>query len=221
MNNLWRRFSLAVAFAALTMVGWVTPICAAEEDRGGPGDRLDRLERRVNEMAQRQEQLMQRLEMAREHLGPMAGPGREGFRPPMAGPGRRGMGEPTPPMGGPPAMGVPEAGLPPAGPAQVHKTLHDLLGLFFLVALIFNILAAVWIFSDIRKRGEGSGIFVALALIAGVPAAIIYAIARSGDKKTSSGFRRGPGGWKPPALSGRMPDTTIRHPGDAGLTGVT
>jgi hypothetical protein len=81
-------------------------------------------------------------------------------------------------------MGVPEPGVPPAGPAQAHKALHDLLGLFMLVALIFNILAAIWIYTDIRKRGEGPGIFIALALIAGVPAALIYAIVRIGDKKT-------------------------------------
>jgi hypothetical protein len=45
-------------------------------------------------------------------------------------------------------------------------------------------LAAIWIYTDIRKRGEGPGIFIALALIAGVPAALIYAVVRIGDKKT-------------------------------------
>ena len=58
------------------------------------------------------------------------------------------------------------------------------MGLFLLVAVVFNILLAVWIFTDIRKRGEGSGIFIALALLAGIPAAIIYALVRIGDKKT-------------------------------------
>ena len=42
---------------------------------------------------------------------------------------------------------------------------------------------AIWIFTDIRKRGEGSGIFVAIALVAGIPAAIIYALVRIGDKR--------------------------------------
>jgi hypothetical protein len=184
MNNLSWRLGLTAMCAALTMFGRVTPVCAAEEDRGGPGDRLERLERRVNEMTQRQEQLMHRFGEAQERMGPMGAPGQEGFRPPMAGPGRRGLGRPTPPMGGPPAMGVPEPGVPPVGPAQAHKTLHDLLGLFMLVALVFNILAAIWIYSDIRKRGEGPGIFIALALIAGIPAALIYAVVRIGDKKT-------------------------------------
>ena len=61
MNNLSWRLGLAATCAALMLFGWVTPVCAAEEDRGGPGDRLERLERRVNEMAQHQEQLMQQL----------------------------------------------------------------------------------------------------------------------------------------------------------------
>jgi len=173
MNNLSWRLGLAATCAALALFGWVTPVCAAEEDRGGPGDRLERLERRVNEMAQHQEHLMQRLGAAQERMGPMGSPGRESFRPPMAGPGRPGMGQPTPPMGGPPGI-----------PAKGGKALHDLVGLFFMVALVFNILAAIWIYTDIRKRGEGPGIFIALALIAGIPAALIYAVVRIGDKKT-------------------------------------
>ena len=44
---------------------------------------------------------------------------------------------------------------------------------------------AIWIYTDIRKRGEGSAIFIAMALVAGIPAALIYALTRLGDKKTS------------------------------------
>ena len=40
---------------------------------------------------------------------------------------------------------------------------------------------ASWVFTDIRKRGEGSGVFIALALLAGIPAAIIYSLVRLGD----------------------------------------
>ena len=35
MNNLSWRLSLAAMCAALTMFGWVTPVFAAEDDRGG------------------------------------------------------------------------------------------------------------------------------------------------------------------------------------------
>ena len=67
------------------------------------------------------------------------------------------------------------------------KLLQDIIGVVKLMVLggiIFNILLAVWISTDIRKRGEGSGIFIALALVAGIPAAIIYALVRISDKKT-------------------------------------
>ena len=46
-----------------------------------------------------------------------------------------------------------------------------------------HILLAVWIFLDIRKRGEGHGIFIALALLAGFCGAILYALVRLADTK--------------------------------------
>jgi len=81
-------------------------------------------------------------------------------------------------------MGVPAPAATPVCPAKCCKDIGGLVALFLLVALVFNILAAIWIDTDIRKRGEGSKIFIALALLAGVPAAIIYALVRIGDKKT-------------------------------------
>jgi hypothetical protein len=59
--------------------------------------------------------------------------------------------------------------------------------LVFLGCVVCNVLLAIWIFSDIRKRGEGSGIFVVLALVAGIPAAIIYSLVRIGDKLAAGG----------------------------------
>jgi hypothetical protein len=53
-----------------------------------------------------------------------------------------------------------------------------------VVWLICNVLLASWIFTDIRKLGQGHGIFAALALLAGFPAAILYALVRIGDKKS-------------------------------------
>ena len=52
-----------------------------------------------------------------------------------------------------------------------------------MVWLICNVLLASWIFTDIRKQGQGHGIFIVLALLAGFPAAILYAVVRIGDKK--------------------------------------
>ena len=179
MKSVAWRLGLAGVCAALTMFGRATPALAAEEAQGGPGDRLERLERRVNEMAQRQEQLMQRLGAQQERQGSMAGPGRENFRPPMAW-----RGQPMVSPEVPAPAGVPAPAAAPVCPMKCCQGIAGLVKLCLLVAIVFNILLAVWIFTDIRKRGEGSGIFIALALLAGVPAAIIYSIVRIGDKKT-------------------------------------
>ena len=48
---------------------------------------------------------------------------------------------------------------------------------------VVHVLLASWVFTDIRKRGEGHGIFVVLALLAGIPATILYALVRIGDTK--------------------------------------
>ena len=55
--------------------------------------------------------------------------------------------------------------------------------LSLLVILACHILLAVWVFLDIRKRGEGNGIFIALALLAGFCGAILYALVRLADIK--------------------------------------
>jgi inner membrane protein involved in colicin E2 resistance len=69
---------------------------------------------------------------------------------------------------------------------RIHR-LGDLARLLFLGCIVCNVLLAIWIFTDIRKRGEGSGIFIALALVAGIPAAIIYSLVRIGDKAAVTG----------------------------------
>jgi hypothetical protein len=171
------------AFAALTL-GITLPAVAAEEDRGGPADRLERLERRLNELAQRQEQFMKRLGPMLERREQAAPAGRENLRPGKPFPDREGMSPPAPPIG----REKIRRSLPAEGPFApgAAKALHDIHGLVTLCifgAIIFNILLAIWIFTDIRKRGEGSGIFIALALVAGIPAAIIYSLVRIGDKK--------------------------------------
>jgi hypothetical protein len=53
-----------------------------------------------------------------------------------------------------------------------------------VVWVVCNVLLASWIFVDIRKLGQGHGVFIALALLAGFPAAILYAVVRIGDKKS-------------------------------------
>ena len=48
---------------------------------------------------------------------------------------------------------------------------------------IVHVLLASWVFTDNRKRGADQGIFVVLAVLAGLPATILYALVRIGDAK--------------------------------------
>jgi preprotein translocase subunit SecY len=89
-----------------------------------------------------------------------------------------------PPLGAAVPAGIPGAEGLRAGAAKHLQDIAGLLKLCFMVAIVFNILLAIWIYTDIRKRGEGSGLFIALAILAGIPAAIIYSLVRIGDKKT-------------------------------------
>ncbi|PYJ06033.1 MAG: hypothetical protein DME25_07300 [Verrucomicrobia bacterium] len=156
------RFYLVMVSAGLLWLGGTMPPKAfgAEEDRPLPAQRLERLERRINELAERQEQMLRRLGAAGEHQPPMPGPGQERVPHPMR-----------------------PDGAPGPAPAKVLQDLGGMVKLLFLIGILCNILLTIWIFTDIRKRGEGSGIFVALALVAGIPAALLYALVRIGDKK--------------------------------------
>jgi hypothetical protein len=184
MKRLSWRLTLAAACVAFAVFGGAKPLLAADEGRGGPVDRLERLEQRVNQMAEHQEQLMRRLGAQMERRAPMNAPLRNKIRRQAASPDRARVGRPMPPVGAPAMARPPVAPEPPHAVAKPLKDIAGLVKLCLLVAFIFNILLAIWIFTDIRKRGEGSGIFIALALLAGIPAAIIYSIVRIGDKKT-------------------------------------
>ena len=52
------------------------------------------------------------------------------------------------------------------------------------ILAVIHLLLAGWVYTDIRKRGEGHGIFIVLALLGGIPATILYALVRIGDKKS-------------------------------------
>ena len=174
MNKLLWLFSLLVVFAGLALLGQPLAVWAAEDASGGAGDRIARLERRVNEMAERQEQLIRRLEAQVERQQPPMRPlvKRSEAKAAPAGPEKI---KPLRPTANPPAPA-------PAVSNAIHKV-GDLVRMCLLVCFVFNILLAIWIYTDIRKRGEGSGLFVALALLAGIPATLIYSLVRLGDKK--------------------------------------
>jgi len=160
---MWFIYAAAL-LAGTTFFGHATPAMAAGEG-GVPMERLERLEQRVNEMMERQENMMRQLGGQMERLAQAEQ-----------------MRNATPRLQWAPAGApLPAVQPPPAG--RPAKSLHDILGLLVLIGIICNILLSIWIFTDIRKRGEGSGLFVAVALVAGIPAAIIYALTRIGDLK--------------------------------------
>jgi hypothetical protein len=177
MKSLSWKLCLLAGISGLALFGNTTPVFAAADNPAGPDERLQRLERRLNDLADRQEQMMRRLGAPLETGGPMeprlgVPPGPQGPRP---APGSESIGPSMPPAGPNPLMEV-----------RIHR-LGDLARLLFLGCIVCNVLLAIWIFTDIRKRGEGSGIFIALALVAGIPAAIIYSLVRIGDKAAVTG----------------------------------
>lgn len=170
--TLWNVCSLTL-LAGMIWLGRPATVRAADNDTT-TADRLDRLEQRINQIAERQEQLMRR-----------SGAPRQGGPSQLRQPAARNLHPDFRPRLRPqwaPAA-VPPVAQPHPGVARMAKSIHDLLGLFFLIAVICHILLAIWIYTDIRKRGEGSGIFIALALVAGIPAALIYALTRIGERK--------------------------------------
>jgi hypothetical protein len=66
--------------------------------------------------------------------------------------------------------------------AQVHH--KDDMGPLLLICLIVNILTAIWVFQDIRKRGAGSGLWIVIALLTGLIGTLVYAVVRLGEKQT-------------------------------------
>ena len=59
--------------------------------------------------------------------------------------------------------------------------LHPLL----LLLLVVNILCAVWVYQDIRRRAGGSGIWIVIALLTGLLGTLVYAVVRLGESQKS------------------------------------
>jgi len=57
------------------------------------------------------------------------------------------------------------------------------LGLVILICAIVHILVAIWIYTDIRQLNRGSGIWIVIALLAGLLGALVYAVVRLGDNR--------------------------------------
>jgi hypothetical protein len=145
------------AVAALIFIGSQTTVWADDEDERGLDKRVERLEREVHQLAGHQDR--------GERPGPMM---------------NRPMGRDA--MCGPQAC-VPNGMRDLSRAPQCRYSGVCVLGTIALVLAVVHVLLAVWVFGDIRKRGEGSGIFVVLALLIGVPGTILYLLARIGDRK--------------------------------------
>ena len=89
---------------------------------------------------------------------------------------------PMAPMAAPQLQPLPEKAAV-CGPAQkCHRRCCPILCVALTLLAVIHIMLATWVFTDIRKRGEGSGLFIVLALIAGIPGTIVYALVRLGDR---------------------------------------
>ena len=60
-----------------------------------------------------------------------------------------------------------------------------------ILCLVVHILVAVWVYQDIQKRNTGSGIWIAIALLAGLLGVLVYAIVRIGDSQQSTPTKAG------------------------------
>lgn len=56
-------------------------------------------------------------------------------------------------------------------------------GLLLLGIVVVHILCAVWVYQDIRQRGCGSGLWIVIAILAGLLGTLVYAIVRLGDSE--------------------------------------
>jgi uncharacterized membrane protein (DUF106 family) len=54
-----------------------------------------------------------------------------------------------------------------------------------LLIIVVHILLAIWVYIDIRQLNRGSGLWIVLVLLAGLLAAIVYAIVRLGDGRAA------------------------------------
>ncbi|MBN2137718.1 MAG: hypothetical protein JW720_07920 [Sedimentisphaerales bacterium] len=66
-----------------------------------------------------------------------------------------------------------------------HKP-HPVFALLLIGCIVVRILTAVWVYGDINRRNAGSGIWVVIALVAGLFGVLTYAVVRLGDNGTKN-----------------------------------
>lgn len=81
------------------------------------------------------------------------------------------------------ASKAPEAQACPAkdGWRGHHKCMKHFGGLMAL-CLVVHLLLTIWVYQDIRQRNAGSGLWIVITLLTGLLGALVYAVARIGEK---------------------------------------
>ncbi len=75
------------------------------------------------------------------------------------------------------------------GPGHTGRSRHphgkcgEMFGGFVLLCAVVNLLLAIWVYRDIRKRNAGSGLWIVITLLVGFFGALLYVITRLGDKQ--------------------------------------
>jgi hypothetical protein len=64
-----------------------------------------------------------------------------------------------------------------------HKMKHCMGFMFF--CFIVNLLLAIWVYQDIRKRNAGSGVWIVITFMIGFFGALLYVISRIGDNRSA------------------------------------
>jgi len=52
---------------------------------------------------------------------------------------------------------------------------------------VVHVFTAIWVYLDIRQRNRGSGLWIVLALLAGLLGTLVYAVVRIGDTEKKKG----------------------------------
>jgi len=71
-----------------------------------------------------------------------------------------------------------------------RQAAHPVLCLWLIGCFVVHILAAVWVYRDMRERSAGSGIWIVIVLLAGLFGALVYALVRLGDINNNRRPRR-------------------------------
>ncbi len=72
-----------------------------------------------------------------------------------------------------------------------HKCeVRGLFQVWLLGCAVVHILSAIWVYTDIRRRNTGSGIWVVITVLAGLLGALVYAVIRLGDGSPTTRSRR-------------------------------